>query len=247
MEFNATTSLTLIHSQPPLLQRLAGGKTSSARRRLNFGMTETTREANDRFVAALMNQMAESYRSKWEFDFDAGQPLPSSSESRFRYSLLDASSTPLPYHTNVHSPSPSSDEENISDAENAPLPAPINLNCLDESAASSVDLSSESFEFESPKKVLRKPNGSAYATPKKLRQSQLNGEFIGVHSLMFFSRLHASQASIVDCQEGAQVPIQLASSSLGSTLPLFNGHLIRVIGIFLVIQRFCISFLFDIY
>jgi hypothetical protein len=152
------------------IQSVTSPQKESARRRLNFGTANTVtqscaQEANSDFVQKLMTEMAHKYCQKWEFDFEAGQPLPSSSNSRFHYKQIQINTMPSVYSPITHSSSMSTYEENLSDAENR-------FNDL-----SNKSVKSDEFVFpaNSQKKMLKKPSKSAYSTPKKGRATLMTG------------------------------------------------------------------------
>ncbi|KAI6184406.1 hypothetical protein M3Y97_00592700 [Aphelenchoides bicaudatus] len=134
---------------------------TSVQHRLHVPRKQTNSSCNK-----LLIKWPTKYSCKWEFDFQAGQPLPSSSNSRFQYKILEPTNTPA-----LYSPVNVIDEENVSDAENCPqrvkMPVNVELKPLDES---------QEFVFptiKSPKKVLKKTGKQIYSTPKKSRNTQL--------------------------------------------------------------------------
>ena len=199
----------------------AFGVRRSARRCLTFGSTAATvaaasddasparacretRDASDAFVHQLLAQMAASYRAKWEFDFTRGEPLPSSAESRFEYTLIDSAVLPPLYATECVPPaSPSlvdattaaaaAENAALADIENAspvqqldsnvraPLIAsfsPIANETSPPSSSSSTSIVCPSFGEWSPTRKLRKPTLIAHTTPKKsARQSAIGGKY----------------------------------------------------------------------
>lgn len=194
LRYNATSSrLSFVRQESPLSSSAnASPRKENARRRLNFGGPAApqtcAQQANNEFVQQMIAQMTQEYNQKWEFDFEAGQPLPSSSHSRFHYKEVETNAMPSVYSPVIHSSPVSIDEENVSDSENCCMRASLmnNSNRLADLANNSLKSKSEplsadeSMEFvlpcQSPKKLLKKPSASAYSTPKKSRVTQLTGE-----------------------------------------------------------------------
>lgn len=174
LRYDATTSRPgFVQELPSLANNPPPPRRESARRRLDFGgaLKTCSQEANHEFIQTTLTQMANDYRHKWEFDFEIGQPLPSSSSSRFHYKLIDIAVIPSIYSPLVHSPK---EEENLSDSENCPsrLVALVN-NVSKLNTPESKDFVLP--QIKSPKKVLKKPSNSTYLTPKKARITQLTG------------------------------------------------------------------------
>lgn len=182
MEILPRLSATTSGDLAPFSGNGCGGSCrSSARRCLTFGGAQAPAAAlvaNDAFVKALVTQMTERYREKWEFDFVIGEPLPASTKSRYRYQLVDSSKLPPLYAYENCSPSPLStndDDETAKTSENSEnsSPVPHEPNRLADEMSTLHDADSSSIvcpsfgDSWSPTRKLRKPLVLPHATPKK--------------------------------------------------------------------------------
>lgn len=78
-------------------------KTSPARRCLFNRPADE--ESNDKFVKRLLDEIHESYKAKWEFDFIADQPIETEGvKHRFTYERVNEDSVPGFYRISSYSP-----------------------------------------------------------------------------------------------------------------------------------------------